>query len=197
VPAFDGKRLGDPNRLGHPVDPHFEAEIDLGGFGQPFYRRGRAVMRGRAERDMPLACEHSRCRIHRHPARTREICLGPGVQIDHVLRNALRPLDRLDIGDQLDRIAGDEPRGETEAAEQLHQQPGAIPARPAADLQRFFGLLHAAFHADDITDPLLDVAVDIDQIIDGPPAKALMAGDQRFEQRPLRFAIEIGREIAR
>ena len=40
--------------------------------------------------------------------------------------------ERLDVGLELNQIAGDEARGQAEMAQDLHQQPRGIAARPAA-----------------------------------------------------------------
>ena len=68
-------------------------------------------MRRRGNRQMPLAAEHSRGRVHPDPAGAGQINLGPGVQIGKILVRAFRPVHRLDVGAQLDEIARDEARG--------------------------------------------------------------------------------------
>ena len=68
-------------------------------------------MRRRGNRQMPLAAEHSRGRVHPDPAGAGQINLGPGVQIGKILLGAFRPLHRLDVGAQLNEIARDEARG--------------------------------------------------------------------------------------
>ena len=195
VPACIGERLGDAHRFGHARDAHLEAEIDFGRFRHAFDRRGGAIMRRCAERDMALACEHAGCRIECDPARARHIGLGPGMEIDDILRDALRPFDRLDVRHQLDRIARDEARGEAEAAQQLHEQPGAVPAGAGGDIQRLLGRLHARFHADHIADALLELAIDLDEEVDRAPFMPGMFGNERLEQRPLRLDIEISGQI--
>ena len=148
-----------------------------------------------AERDMPLAREHAAGRIKRDPAGAGHIGLGPGMQVDHILGNALGPFDRLDVRNQLDRIARHEAGGKAQPAQQLHQQPGGIAARSGADVQRLLGRLHPRFHADDIADALLQLAVHIDQEVDRPSLERRMLRDQFLEQRPLRLDVIIGRQI--
>ena len=194
-PAILGERLGDAHRLGDAGHGHLEMEADLGGLGHAADRRGRAIVRRRAQRDMALARKHARGRVHRDPAGARDIGLGPGVEIDDVLRHALGPLDRLDIGDELDRIARDEARGEAQPAQELDQQPRRIAARSDALLQRLLGRLHARFHADDVADPPLEPRIDVDEEVDRALVRGGVAGDQRLEQRPLRLDVEIGGEI--
>ncbi len=152
-------------------------------------------MRGRAERDMPFAREQPGGGVHPDPAGAGHIGLGPGVEIDHVLRNPLGPFDRHDIGGELDRIARDEPRRETELAQELHHQPRRIAARSGADAQRLLGRLDARLHADDVADRLVHRAVDLDQEVDRPHFDVAEAIVQRVEQRALRLELEIGRQI--
>ena len=45
------------------------------------------------------------------------------------------PFERLDVGLELNQIARDESRGQSQLAQDLHQQPGRIAARAAAALQ--------------------------------------------------------------
>jgi len=195
IPAAIGKRLGDPHRFGDAADTHFEIEIDFGRFGHAGDRRGGAIMWRGAERDMPFACEHAAGCVQRDPARPRYIGFRPGMKIDDILRDALWPFQRFDIGDKLDRIARHEARCEAQPSQQLHQQPGGIAAGANADVQRLFGRLHARFHADDIAHPTLEAAVHFDQEIDGAALIAVIFGDQRIEQRPLLLDIEIGGEV--
>ena len=85
-------------------------------------------MRRGGDRDVPLAREHAGGRIESDPARARQIDLGPGVQIGKVVLDFGRSLDRIDVGTDLDEIAGNETRGEAEMAERLDQEPRGIAA---------------------------------------------------------------------
>ena len=91
-------------------------------------RRGRAVMRRGAERQVAFAAEQARGRVEPDPSGARQIDFRPGMQIGEIVVGAFRPLDRIDIGLELDEIAGDEARREAEAAQHLHQEPGGIAA---------------------------------------------------------------------
>ena len=135
-PGFVGERLCDPRRLADPLDVHLEAELDIGESDRAGDRRRRAVMRRGGDRDMPLAGQHARGDVEADPARAGKIDLGPGVQIGEIVLDLARPLDRIDVGTQLDEIAGDETRGEPEMPQRLDQQPGRIAARARARRQR-------------------------------------------------------------
>ncbi len=123
-------------------------------------------MRRRAERQMALAAEQAGGRVHADPAGAGNIDLGPGVQVGEILVGALRAVERVDVGAQLDQIAGDEARREAELAQDLHQQPGRVAAGAGAQRQRLLGLLHAGLHADHIADRLLQLGVELDEEID-------------------------------
>ena len=73
-----------------------------------------------AKRNMPLARHQPGGRIQPDPAGARQIHLRPGMQIGEILRRAGRPaIDRFYIGDELNEIARDEPRGEPQMAQQI------------------------------------------------------------------------------
>ena len=86
-------------------------------------RRRRAIMRRGGDGDMPLAGQHARGDVESDPAGAGQIDLGPGVQIGEIVLDLARSFDRIDVGTQLDEIAGDETGGETEMPEDLDQQP--------------------------------------------------------------------------
>ncbi len=104
--------------------------------------------------------EQPRGRIEPDPAGARQVDLAPGVEIGEIVVGAGRPVERDEIGLQLDQVAGDEARGETEMAQRLHQQPARIAARALGPGQRFLGLEHAGFEPDDIADLLLHAGVE-------------------------------------
>ena len=74
-------------------------------------------MRRGGDGNMPLAGQHARGDVEPDPAGARQIDFGPGVQIGKIALDLARSLDRIDVGAQLDQIAGDEARGEPEMAE--------------------------------------------------------------------------------
>ncbi len=127
-PGFIRERFGDPRRLANTFDAHRERELDFGEAGHAGDRRRRAEMRRRRHGDVPLACQHARRRIEADPAGAGDIDFGPGVQVREVRLDFRRPFDRIDVRAQLDEIAGDETRGETEMAQRLDQEPRRVAA---------------------------------------------------------------------
>ena len=111
------------------LDPHVELEIDVGETRDAGDRRGVAIVRRGGERNMAFPGEQARGRIEPDPAGARKIDLGPGVEVGEVVVGARRPVEGDQIGLQLDQIAGHEPRGEAEIAQDLHQEPARIAAR--------------------------------------------------------------------
>ena len=156
-PGFVRERLCDARRLANALDAHVEGEFDLGKAGAAGDRRGRAVVRRRRDRDVALARQHARGRVEADPARARQVDLGPGVQIGEIVLDLRRPLDRIDVGTDLDQIAGDETGGETEVTEGLDQKPGGVAARAGRGGERLLRRLHARLHADDVADLLLQL----------------------------------------
>ena len=128
------------------------------------------MRRGR-ERDVALAGQQARGRVEADPPGARQINLGPGMQVGEVAVDVPSgPSSGSMSGLQLDQVARDEARGETEVAQNLHQQPGGVAARACASRQRLVWCLHARFHADDVADLLLQIGVELDQEIDGESA---------------------------
>ena len=152
-------------------------------------------MRRRAERQMALAAEEARGRVHADPAGAGDIDLRPGVQVGEILVGAHRPLDRVDVRLELDQIARDETRGEAEAAQDLHQEPRRVAARARAQRERLLGVLHARLHPDDVADHLLQFGVERDEEIGSCARAARDLVDIFLEQRPPRLGREIGREL--
>ena len=123
------------------LDPHLEAEFAMRRFDHAGDRRAGAVMRRGAQRQMALAAKQARGRVEPDPAGAGQIDLGPGVQIGEIMLRALGAFERLDVGRELDEIAGDEARGEAEPAQRSApaarrnrgRSPSPAPAfRPAA-----------------------------------------------------------------
>ena len=184
-PGFVGERPGDPRRFADALDAHLEAELDIGEAGGARDRRRRAVMRRGGDGNMPLAGQHARGDVEPDPARARQIDLGPGVQIGEIALDLARPFDRIDVGAQLDQIAGDEARGEPEMTEDLDQQPRRVAAGAGAAGQRLFRRLNARLHPDDVADLFLQFRVELDQEIDGAVGLARNVLQVGGELRPL------------
>ena len=94
---------------------HVEPEFRLARLHQSGDRRGRLRIGRRGERDMALAGQQAGGGVEADPAGARQIDLGPGVQVGEVGGRALRAVQRLHVGDELDQVAGDEARGDSRA----------------------------------------------------------------------------------
>ena len=127
-PGFVREGLGDARMLGDAGDAHVEIEIDIGEARHAGDRGGVAVMRRRGERDVALAGEQAGGRIEADPAGAGQIDLAPGMQVGEIVVGAGRAVERDEVGLELDQVAGDEARGETEMAEDLDQQPARVAA---------------------------------------------------------------------
>ena len=146
---------------------------------------------------MALAREEAGGRIEADPSRPGQVDLDPRVQIGEVLLGSGRPGERLDVRHELDEIAGDEARRQAEVAQELHEEPGRVAARPAAEGERLLLRLHAGLVADHVGDVALDALVQLDQEVergarlpaDGPE----IAGEARGE----RLHAQVGEELAR
>ncbi len=152
-------------------------------------------MRRRRDRQMPLATEHSRGRIHPDPAGAGQINLGPGVQIGKILVRALWPVDRLDVGAQLNEIARDEARGEAEITQDLNERPGRIAAGAGSKFQGFLRRLDAGLHPDQIADRLLQRSIEIDEEIDNADRALGQSRDIGCQARAKGFGVKVGREL--
>ena len=198
VPTRLGKRPRNPHRLGNPRHVHFEMELGMHRLHHhALDRRSRAIMRRSAQGNMPLARKQTPGRIKPQPTRTRHKHFGPRVQIADILRNPGRPIDRGHIRRQLNRIPRDKPRGKTKPAQQLHQQPGRIPARPTTDLERFLRRIHARFQPNDIVDRFIDRLVDRHKKVDRTLFDITKPLIQRIEPRPLALELEIRGQVDR
>ena len=127
-PGLVGKRVRDARLLVDARDLHLEGELDLRRLDAAADRRRRAIVRRCGERNMALPGQQPGCGIHSDPAGARQVDFGPGVQIGEILRRAGRPVERLEVGGQLDQIAGHETRCEAEMPQHLNQQPGRVAA---------------------------------------------------------------------
>ncbi len=108
------------------------------------------------------------------------------MKVGKVLLGSDRPVERLHVRDQLNEIAGNEPRSEPHMAHQLHQQGGGIPARSRALRQGFLGQLHTGFEANQIANVLGDALIDADHEIDGAAAFAGNPSQIALDQRRCR-----------
>ena len=113
---------------------------------------GRAVMRCRGQGQVALAAEQPGRGIEADPTGSRQVDLGPGVQVREVVARAERAGHRVDVGLELDQVTRDEAGREADAAQDLHHEPGRVAARSGLQRERLLRLLNAGFHADHIGD---------------------------------------------
>ncbi len=142
-------------------------------------------MRRRGERDVALAGEQTRCGVHPDPAGARQVDFGPGVQVGEIRRGAGRPVDRGRVGHELDQVAGDEPGGEPDPAQHLHEQPRRVAAGAALQPQGLGRGLDARLHPDAVGGLPGDQAVQRHQELDGA-GLLRETGEQRLHLRTLR-----------
>ena len=88
------------------------------------------------------------------------------------------------------QVARNEARGQAQVAQDLHQQPARVAAGTATQRQRFFGRLHARFHADQIFDLVLNALVQRHQKIDGADFGLIYGVDQGLQQRGGRLGFQ-------
>ncbi len=148
-----------------------------------------------AQRQVALAAEQARGGVHADPAGARQIDLRPGVQVGEVVLGSLGPLDRVDVGLELDQVAGDEPRGQAQPAQDLDQQPGAIAAGAGAEGQGLLRRLHARLHAHHIAHVALHPRVQLDQESDRIGRRQRQLRDQRVDERTALLHLQIGRQF--
>ena len=117
------------------------------------------------------------------------------MQIGEVLGRARGPIERLDIGLQLNQIARGEARGQTAMAEKLRQQPGGIAAGAPGANQRLLRRVHARLHPDRVVDRLLDPLVQGHQEIDRPLLFPRRFFEEILEQRTTFCLHQIRREF--
>ena len=166
APLLLGVGLGDARRLQYARQPHVEAELHLGPRVRARDGRRADRARRRRQRDVPFAGQQPRSRVEPDPAGAGDVDLRPGVQIGKVLRGTGRALQRLHVGLQLDQVARHEAGGETQPAQDLHQQPSGVAAGAGRDLQRLVRRLHAGLHADAIGDVATELAVEVGDEVD-------------------------------
>ncbi len=197
VPAFVRKRFGDARRLGNPPDLHVEGEFRVGmAVIAAGNRRGVAVMRCCRQGNMALAGQQTGRGVEADPARTRHINFGPCVQIGEVHLGAGWAVQRLEVRCQLDEISRHETGSEAKMPQDLHEQPAGIAAGPLAGSKRLLRCLDAGFHADDVTDLLLQAGVEADDHVHRLLTwSAVDSGHEGGEQRAGRFRLRVDGEI--
>ena len=165
VPVLIAVRFSHPRVFMNAGDGHLVFEGHLGLVGEAADGRRRGRQRRTGQRNVPFAGEHARGGVEADPAGAGDIHLGPGMQVGKVHRGAAGSIQRLLVGSQLDQVTRNKTRCQTELTQNLHQQPGAVAARPRAFLQGFFRGLHPRFHAQQISDIGLQTLVEGNQEI--------------------------------
>ena len=106
-----------------------------------------------------------------------------------------RTIQRLDVGGELDQVAGDKAGSQAEVAQDLHQQPGGVTAGAGALGQGLLRRLHAGLHADGVANVLLQLGIEGNEKINA----ALLCPRDRchvfIEQFAACHLIEIGRQL--
>ena len=159
--------LGDPRVFVNPADGHLVVKCRLAGVHASGHRGGRGRVGGRRQRQVAFACQQTRGGIESHPAGAGQVYLGPSMEVGEVVVGPGRPLQRLDVGAQLDQITRHKTGRQAQIPQELDEQPGGIPARPAAQLERLFAGLDPGFQADDVAHRLVHIPIQIDQKVDG------------------------------
>ena len=144
---------------------------------------------------MAFAGQQARGRVQTDPACAWQEHLAPGVQIGEVFLRAARAIDRFHVGLQLDQVAGHEARRQAHVAQDLHQQPAAVPAGTTLDLQRFLWRLHAGLHADGVRNVALQPLVDVNQKVDRAALAAVHLVHIGLQQRRHGCGGEVGRQL--
>ena len=195
IPRFVRERLGDARMFGRALHLHVEREFHFGKAGDTGDRRGIGVMRRRGQRNMAFAGQQPRCRVQPDPARTGQIHLDPGVQVGEIMVGARRPVQRDQVGFQLDQIARHKPRRDAQIAQDLHQQPTAVAARPRRAAQRHLGRLNAGLHADLIVDLRCQTHVQPDQKVDRDHLVARYGFQESAQLGRQRLGFQIDRQV--
>ena len=143
----------------HTPDVVGELHPRFRGLGRPGDRGRRSRVRRGRERNVTLAGEQRGRRVKPDPAGSRDVHLGPGVQVGEVLRRAARPIQTRLIRGELDQVAGDEPSRQPAVPQRVHQQPGRVPAGADLPGERLVRCLDAGFHPGGIADIAKDGGV--------------------------------------
>ena len=131
-------RPGDAGRFVDAGHAHFVLQPGFAFVHRPGNRRGGRRLRGAGQRNMALAGQQPGSGVQADPARAGQIDFAPGVQVGEILFRPARAVERLLVGGELNEVAGDKTRGQSEMAEQLRQQPGGVAAGAASRGQRLF-----------------------------------------------------------
>jgi hypothetical protein len=117
------------------------------------------------------------------------------MQVGEVAFRARGPVERLDVGLELNEIAGHEACRQAEVAQDLHQQPSRISAGALPGRERLLDGLDSVLHPDHVANLVLQTLVELDQKIDGLARLERNAGEKRLELLAGQFRLEAGRKL--
>ncbi len=117
------------------------------------------------------------------------------MQVGEVSRRASWSIERLDVGLELNEIAGHEPGRQAEVTQDLHQEPGRIPAGPLRGRERLLDGLDPVLHSDHVANFLLQMLVEVDQKIGGVARFDRNGGEECLEKLAGRFRLEAGSKL--
>src|ERR1022692_3182454 len=189
-------RLRHARGFPHPLDLHRMFELDLGFLNLATDRCGGRRFRRAGERDVPFACEQSRCGIEADPTGAREVNLAPSMQIREIRRRSSGPIQRFHVCCQLNEVARNEARRYSEVTQQLHEQPTGVAAGAGRSMQSLLWRLHPWLHANQIANVPGQSHVQPDKKVDRAHAFAWNRCQELGEPRGGRSPFEVRREFA-
>jgi hypothetical protein len=188
--------FGDARCFVNSLHRHLVTEFGLAGFEQAGDGRRATGVRSARERDVPLAGQQPGRGIESHPAGARKIRFGPRMQVREIGGGAGRSFERLHVRHELNQIARNEARRDSQVAHDLHQQPCRIAARPGAQREGLLASLHARLHADDIADFVLHQLIEADQKIHRAGGPARHFGEEGGKHVPGRLGFAKRAQLA-
>lgn len=156
---------GDARGFEHAFDVHLVVELHLAGIDEAADRCGADRIGRGGERQVALAGQQARGGIEADPAGPGQVDLAPGMQVGEVTFRAGRTVERFHIGLELDQVAADKARGETQMTEELHEQPGGVATGTAGELEGLFRRLHAGLEPDRVADLLGESRIELHEEI--------------------------------
>ena len=181
-PDLLGIGRGRARLVAEPSDAHLELDCVREHVGGAEQRRGEGGGRGGSEGDVTLGREQPRGRVEADPAGPGHVGLGPGVEVDDVVVEALGQVGEHALVGDLDQVAGHEARGDPSPAQQRDQEHGRVAAAPALAGEGLLGRPDPRLLADHVGDPFVGPPVDLDQGLDGVAA-GRQGREELLEQR--------------
>ncbi|CDF96513.1 hypothetical protein BN844_4972 [Pseudomonas sp. SHC52] len=144
---------------------------------------------------MPFASKQAGRRIQADPAGAGQVDLAPGMQVGEVHFGTGRTVEAFHIGGQLNQVTGDEPCGQAQVSQQLHQQPGRVAAGTGRLRQGMLRGLDTGLHADQIADVIVQALVERHQEIHRRQRRAVDAIQVRLEFRRQRQRLQVRHQL--